>query len=81
MKRVSYLEGLKEKNPDLYIKLMIKKGVRAGVNAELKQIAAIQEQLTVLNSLVAETAGTIPTDEQNLRFLQALFSVTLLTLK
>lgn len=81
MKRVSYLEGLKEKNPDLYIKLMIKKGVKAGVNAELQQIAAIQEQLNVLNSLVAETAGTIPTEEQNLRFLKALFSVTLLTLK
>ena len=81
MKRVSYLEELKESNPDLYIKLMIKRGVRAGVNAELKQIAAIQEQLNVLNSLVAETAGTIPTADQNLRFIKTLLSVTLLTLE
>ena len=81
MKRVSYLEELKESNPDLYIKLMIKRGVRAGVNAELKQIAAIQEQINVLNRLVAETAGTIPTDEQNLRFIKTLLSVTLLTLE
>ena len=81
MKRASYLESLKTRNPDLYIKLMIRKGVNAELKSMWRLQAAVEEQIQIMRELVEESSKKTTSQEQDLKFLKALFSLSLLTLK